>query len=157
MNRYTIDNNTKGTVTPAHNCRNCNSGGSDTLLLDWKPFPFFYKGIIPCKSNKIKKHFPPDRSNVIFPAIQYISDRRPCGVTRQQLASVNIFIGNGDRISIVRFLNGSVGYRIYSEDSVKSPGWFYCIQLTNVHKTEYENNHRDSRYMFGRRSIGKTV
>ena len=152
-----IDRNTTGTVTPTHNCKTRTPDDGNAYARDWKLFPFSYKGTVPCKHNDIKKHFPPDRSIVIYPVIQYISDRRPCGVSPQQLDSVGLFFETGNRISLSRFLNGSAGYRTYSEDSLKSPGWLYCIQLTNVHKTEYEINHRDSRYMFGRRSIGKTV
>ena len=84
--------NTTGTVTPTHNCENRSPDGDNALARDWNPFPFFKKGIVTCKRIKFKKHFPPDRSNVISPVIQYISDRRPCGVTRQQLDSVNISV-----------------------------------------------------------------
>ena len=122
-----------GTDTPAHNCRNRNSDADYALTRDWNPSLLFYKGTVPCKHNNLKKHFLPERSTIIFPVTQYISDRRPCGVTRQQLDSVVCFFGIVNGITLSRLLNGSAGYCTDSEDTPKSPGWFCCIQLTDVH------------------------
>ena len=85
------DHKHMGTVTPAHNCKTRTPDGGDAYARDWKPFPFLYKGTVPCRRISNKKHFPPDRSNSISPVIQYISDRRPCGVAPQQLDSVELF------------------------------------------------------------------
>jgi hypothetical protein len=124
MNRYAIyNNNTTGTVSPAHNCNNWNPDADYAFARDWKLFPFLYKGKLPCKYNNCKKHFSPDRIIRIRPVTQYISDRHPCGVTRQQLDSVRLFFVTVSRISLSRFLNGSAGYRTDSEDSFECPGW----------------------------------
>lgn len=123
-----------GTDTSAHNCKNCNPDGSYAFLPDWNPFPSTYKGTVSCKRRNSTKHFPPDGAICLCPVTQYISDRRPCGVTRQQPDSAEQFFETDNGTSLLRFLNGSAGYRTYSEDSLMSPGWFYCIQPINVQK-----------------------
>jgi hypothetical protein len=63
---------------------------------------------------------------------RYISDRRPREVSRQQLDSAGYFFETIGRITLSRFLNGSVGYRTDSEDSLKSPGRYYRMRTENV-------------------------
>jgi len=156
---YSNDNNNlklPGTVTPAHNCRNCKSDGSYTYMPDWKPFPFFYKGTVLCKRKRIKKHFPPDRANVICPGTQYISDRRPCGVTRQQLDSVKRFFETVNGTSLSRLLNGSAGYRTYSEDLKKVQGGFTVFDSTMCIKLNTKSTTVIPDICLERRSIGST-
>ena len=137
-----------GTITPAHNCRCRSSDVGKYLLRDWKSFPLFYKGKSSCKSIFLKKQFPTDSVNHTCPVTQYISDHRPRGLSLQQLDSAKCFFETIGRISLSCFLNGTVGYRTYSEDSKRVQGGFTVFDLSMC-KTEYENNHRDSRYMFG--------
>ena len=115
-----IDNNHMGTITPAHNCRCRSSDVGKYLLRDWKSFPLFYKGKSSCKSIFLKKQFPPDSVNHTCPGTQYISDHRPRGLSLQQLNSAKCFFETIGRITLSCFLNGTVGYRTYSEDSKES-------------------------------------
>jgi hypothetical protein len=110
FDKQRIDYETVGTVTPAHNCKRRNSDVGYALCPDWKPSPFLSKGRLPCKRSSIKKQFLPGS---ICPIYRYISDRRPRGISPQQLDSAGYF----SRITLSRFLNGSVGYRTDSEDS----------------------------------------
>lgn len=128
-----------GTVTPAHNCSHRSPDAGNTFARDWKPFPLSYKGKLSCKFNIINKQFLTDRENT-YPVQQYISGHRPRGLALQQLDSVGYFFEIIDTITLSRFLNGAAGYRIDSENSIKSSGRCYRIQLSNVHKTEYVKN-----------------
>ena len=149
------DRKHSGTVNPTHNCKNRNSDGGYTLARDWKSFPLFlYKGKISCKRNTLKKQFLTDRVNRTCPVQQYISDHRPRGVSLQQLDSVRYFFEISGRITLSRFLNGTAGYRIDSENSIKSSGRYYRIQLSKVHKTEYVENAVIPDICLERRSIG---
>ena len=85
FNKRCLYNTTKGTVTPAHNCKCCNPDESYALARDWKPSPFFFKGNNQCKQlNTTVKRFLPGCNNAC-PIYRYISDRRPRGISPQQL------------------------------------------------------------------------
>ena len=132
FNKRYSGNTIKGTVTPTHNCKCCNPDDSYELLCDWKPSPFSYKGNVSCKRISSKKHFLSDRSNTIGPIKQYISDRRPRGLSPQQLAVAFHRIPVRCTITLLRILNGTAGYRTDSEDSLTSPGHYYLIQTEIV-------------------------
>jgi len=113
-NKTTTKRKSSPKIIPVHNCITRIPDDGDAFSPDWKPFPFIYKGNTACKRNYGKEHLPPDRSSRIYPSKQYISDHRPCGVTRQQLDSDKRFIKTVIGISLSRLLNGFVGYRTYS-------------------------------------------
>jgi hypothetical protein len=135
--KRTNDYNNTGTVIPTHNCIQPNSDVGNALVRDWKPFPFLSKGRLQCKRSSIKKQFLPDGAYVACPFDRYISDRRPRGISPQQLDSAGYFFETTGGITLSRFLNGSVGYRTDSEDSQKSPGRCCRIQSIRVHKTAF--------------------
>lgn len=126
------DYKTIGTVTPAHNCNNHNPDDGKYICFDWKPFLFLLKGKLSCKQIIIKKQFLPGRCHVTDPIGQYISDRRPRGLSLQQLDFAAFYFVTRSEISLIRILNGPVGYRTNSEDSLKSPGHSYRIQTEKV-------------------------
>ena len=128
-----------GTVTPTHNCRNRNPDIGKRIWFDWKPSPLLYKGKLSCKLNIINEQVSTDSENTC-PVQRYISDHRPRGLSLQQLDAVGYFFEIIGRRTLSLFLNGTVGYRINSEDSIMSPGCYYRIQLIKVHKTEYVEN-----------------
>ena len=139
LERYDSNPKHPGTVIPAHNCTTRTDGGY-AFSRDWKPFPLFYKGKVSCKRFINNRQFPADSVNRTCPPEQYISDRRPRGISLQQPDSAGSFSEIIGGIPILPFLNGTTGYRTDSEDSVESPGCYKRIQSTNVHKSEYEKN-----------------
>jgi len=142
-------NNHAGTVTPAHNWKRRNSDAGKTILFDWKPSPFSYKGTWLCKRYvNNDKRFLPDGANSVYPIYRYISDRRPRGLSLQQLDFAAFYLVTRSEISLIRILNGTAGYRTDSEDSLKSPGR-YCRMRTEKVQNCMRRRCRDSRYMFG--------
>ena len=135
FNRLYIDYNIVGTVTPAHKWKNRSTDVGYALTLDWKPSPFSFKGRVSCKRTWIIKQFLSDRVFAACPIKRYISDRRPRGRSLQQLAFAACYIVTRGKTSLLRILNGTVGYRNDSEDSNKSPGRYCWIRNHNVHKT----------------------
>ena len=127
--------NNMGTVTSAHNCIQPSTDVGNALARDWKPSPFLSKGRLSCKRNSSKKQFLPGGVNTTSPKNRYISDRRPRGISPQQLDSAGFFLETTGGITLSRFLNGSVGYRTDSEDSLKSPGRYCRMRTENVLKT----------------------
>ena len=113
-----FDYKNMGTVTPAHNWRNWNPDTVKTILCDWKPFPLRFKGKSPCKRSNIKKQNLPGRVSFPCPNTQYISDRRPRGLSLQQLDFAAFYFVTGSEITLISILNGPVGYRTNSEDSL---------------------------------------
>ncbi len=138
--RRNIDLDTVGTVTPAHNWEDLNPDASTTILLDWKPSLLLSKGRLSCKRKSIIKQFLPDRVDTTCPMIRYISDRRPRGVSLQQLvfAACYCYQVTQSKITLLLILNGTVGYRIYSEDTLKSPGRSCRIRTAKVLKNVYD-------------------
>jgi hypothetical protein len=120
-------------MTPAHNWINRNSDAGKTDSRDWKPSPFFCKGNVSCnRSTNDDKRFLPG-CEPVSPIYRYISDRRPRGLSLQQLAAVFHWIPVRGTITLLRILNGPAGYRTDSEDSLKSPGRYCRIQTEQVH------------------------
>ena len=152
-----IDYKTVGTVTPAHNCTQPKTDVGYALCPDWKPSPLSFKGRVSCKRTWIIKQFLSDRAFAACPIKRNISDRRPHGQSLQQLvfAACN-FVTRG-KISLLRVLNGTVGYRIDSEDSKKSPGRYCWIRTYNVHKTVSVKYAVIPYICSGRRSIGRFI
>jgi hypothetical protein len=66
FNRRTIDYETVGTVTPAHNWNDCYPDVGEPILPDWKPSPLLYEGRLLCTRNSIKSNF--YRAAFILPA-----------------------------------------------------------------------------------------
>jgi hypothetical protein len=125
---HNIDCNTKGTVTSAHNCIKLSTDDGNALLCDWKPSLLLSRGKSLCKRNNANKQFL-SGSNHACPKYRYISDRRPRGVSLQQLDFAAFYFVTRSEISLMRILNGSAGYRTDSEDSLKSPGRYCRIRL----------------------------
>jgi hypothetical protein len=123
-----------GTVIPAHNCTSHNPDDGNTLTADWKPFPFLFKGRLSCKQIIIKKQILPGCVSFPCPNTQYISDRRPRGLSLQQLDFAAFYFVTQSKISLRHILNGTVGYRTNSEDSLKSPGHYCRIRTEQVCK-----------------------
>ncbi len=120
--------NTKGTVTPAHNCKLPETDAGYALWPDWKPSPLLLKGTVQCKQlDTTEKRFLPG-CNDACPIYRYISDRRPRGISPQQLDVAFHRISVRCTITLLRILNGSVGYRTDSEDSLMSPGHYNRIR-----------------------------
>jgi hypothetical protein len=125
----TFYGNHPGTVIPAHNWINRNPGFVKSICFDWKPSLLFYKGTESC-NRKINgdKRFLPGCRKFAGPIYRYISDRRPRGLSLQQLAVVLHRIPKRHTITLLRILNGPAGYRTDSEGSIKSPGHYYRIR-----------------------------
>jgi hypothetical protein len=141
--------NYSGTVTPAHNWINRNPDFEKSICFDWKPSSLFYKGTRPCKRHVINdKRFLPGRLHGAIPIYRYISDRRPRGLSPQQLAVAFHRISVRCTITLFRILNGTAGYRTDSEDSLMSPGR-YCRIRTGIVQCCMRQRRCDSRYMFG--------
>ncbi len=119
-NRIAYHINT-GTVTPAHNCIKPGPDAGNAFAFDWKPSPFQFKGRSSCKRAVVKKRFLPGGVYSTRP-IQYISDRRPRGLSPQQPDFVAFFFATRNEITLIRILNGTAGYRTDSEGSINSPG-----------------------------------
>lgn len=135
--KRTIDYDTAGTETPAHNCIQPNTDVGNAFTCDWKPSPHLYKGRLSCKRDDDEKRFLPGSVDCACPIHRYISDRRPRGISLQQLDFVSFYFETRNEISLIRILNGTTGYRIDSEDSLKSPGRNYRIRFDKVHKTVF--------------------
>jgi hypothetical protein len=103
---------------------------------------------LPCKRIIIKKRFLPGCICFICPNTQYISDRRPRGLSLQQLDFATFYFVTRSKRTLIGILNGPVGYRTNSEDSLKSPGHSCRIRTEKV-QTVCDKDRRDSRYMFG--------
>jgi hypothetical protein len=127
-----VDYKNMGAVIPAYNCKHRYPDAGNTTTADWKPLPHLIKGNSPCKRITNKKQFLPGKCYVTDPLGQYISDRCPRGVSLQQLDFAAFYIVIRSEISLMRILNGSVGYRTDSEDSLKSPGRYYRIRTAIV-------------------------
>jgi len=127
-----VDYKNMGTVIPAYNCKRRYPDAGNTPTADWKPSPHSFKGRSPCKRNTDKKQFLPGRCYVTDPHGQYISDRRPRGLSLQQLDFAAFYFVTQSKISIRHILNGAVGYRTNSEDSIKSPGHYCRIRTEQV-------------------------
>ena len=137
-----------GTVTPAHNWKGRNPDAVKTILCDWKPSLLHFKGTMLCKRYSINfKRFLPG-CKFISPIYRYISDRRPRGISLQQLERALHQRQVRCTITLFRILNGTAGYRTDSEDSLKSPGLYCRIRTDKVHNCMRQRCH-DSRYMFG--------
>jgi hypothetical protein len=123
-----VDYKNTGVVIPAYNCKRRYPDVGNTPTADWKPSPFLIKGNSRCKRTTNKKQFLPGRCYVTDPLGQYISDRRPRGLSLQQLDVALHHRPMRCTITLFRILNGTAGYRTNSEDSIKSPGHCYRIQ-----------------------------
>jgi hypothetical protein len=123
-----VDYKNRGAVIPAHNCKCRYPDAGTTPTADWKPSPHLIKGNSSCKRTTIKKQFLPGRCFAACPFEQYISDRRPRGLSLQQLVFVACYLVTRSKITLKSFLNGTVGYRTDSEDSIKSPGCYSRIR-----------------------------
>jgi hypothetical protein len=112
FNKHYRYNTTKGTVTPAHNCKLPETDAGYALWPDWKPSPLLFKGTVQCKQlTTTNKRFLPG-SNHACPICRYVSDRRPRGISPQQLDVAFHRISVRCTITLLRFLNGSVGYTV---------------------------------------------
>lgn len=130
----------KGAVIPAYNCKRRYPDAGNTPTADWKPSPLLIKGNSPCKLTTNKKQFLPDWCYVTDPLEQYILDRRPRGVSLQQLDFATFYFVRQCELSLKHILNGTVGYRFNSEDSKKCPGRFYCRIRTEQVQTVCRND-----------------
>ena len=154
FNKRYSGNTIKGTVTPTRNCKLPKTDVGDAFSPDWKPSSLSYKGNVSWKRISSKKHFLSDRSNTIGPIKQYISDRRPRGLSPQQLAVAFHRIPVRCTITLLRILNGTAGYRTDSEDSLTSPGHYSRIRIDNVQKTVFGKNAVIPDICLERRSTG---
>jgi hypothetical protein len=135
--RRTIDYDTAGTVTPAHNWKTRKPDIAITILCDWKPSPLLSKGKLSCKRNEDEKRFLPGSVDSACPIHRYISDRRPRGISPQQLDFAVYCFAIRSELSLFCILNGPMGHRTDSEDSLKSPGRNCRIRFDKVHKTVF--------------------
>jgi hypothetical protein len=156
--KQTLSRKLSGTVTPAHNRINRNSDAGKTNICDWKPSPNFNKGTEPCNRHaNDDKRFLPDGANMAYPMIRYISDRRPRGLSPQQLAAVFHRIPVRGTITLLRILNGTAGYRTDSEDSLKSPGRYCRMRTYKSAKTVCDNDAMIPDICLERRSISASA
>jgi hypothetical protein len=151
-----VDYKNMGTVTPAHNCRRHCPDDGKYIWPDWKPSPHLIKGNSPCKRTTNKKQFLPGRCYVTVPLGQYISDRRPRGLSLQQLDFAAFYFVTRSKISLRHILNGTVGYRTNSEDSLKSPGHYCRIRTLKV-QTVFDKDAVIPDICLERRSISTAV
>jgi hypothetical protein len=137
-----------GAVTSTHNCTCRNFDDGNAFALIGKPSPSFFEGKLSCKRDHSNKRFLPGCSNFAGPIYRYNSDRRPRGLSLQQLDVALHHRPVRRTITLFRILNGPAGYRTDSEDSIKSPGRYCRIRTEKVQNSMRQRCH-DSRYMFG--------